>query len=152
MAFQAVPTRSAGLKTGRYRNRTPVPYALAMRGTVLLLAGERSYAPYTEHLRANGLLVFEAARPEEVDTVAPDVVVTVFSPDSGSSLIRDLRNRVDHATSIIVISSTTGHEDRRAAHRAGADSVLMAPPPDEVVYEVQRALILRRSGRRLPQQ
>jgi hypothetical protein len=35
--------------------------------------------------------------------------------------------------------------------RAGADSVLLMPaPPDEVLYEIQRALILRRSGRRLP--
>ena len=122
-----------------------------MRGTVLLLADQDSCAEYTESLRANGLLVHEAANPADADTIIPDVVVTVFSRDSNPSLIRELRSRVDHATSIIVVSSAAGREDQDAARRAGADSVLSMPAlPDEILYEVQRALILRRSGRRLP--
>ena len=122
-----------------------------MRGTVLLLAGEDLGAVYTEHLRANGLLVYEAAHPEDADLIAPDVVVTVWSRDGSPSVIRELRNRLDQATSIIVVSTATSREDRRAAHEAGADSVLRMPAPaGEVLYEVQRALILRRSGRRLP--
>ena len=119
-----------------------------MRGTVVLLGGHGSQAVYAEPLRANGLLVYEAASPTDVQSIAPDVVVTVFSGDSSPSAIRDLRNRVDHATSIIVVSSREG---RQTAHDAGADSVLLMPAsPDELLYEVQRALILRRSGRRLP--
>ena len=112
-----------------------------MRGTVLLLAGLDSCAVYAEHLRANGLLVYGVARPEDalrqVDIIAPEVVVTVFSRNSSPSVIRDLRNRVDHATSIIVASS---REDRRAAHGAGADSVLLMPVlPDNVLYKGSRA-------------
>src|SRR5688572_21087400 len=120
-----------------------------MRGTVVLLGGHESHAVYAEHLRANGLLVYEAVSPTDVQAIAPDVIVTVFSGNTSPSAIRDLRSRVDHATSIIVASS---RGDRQAAHEAGADSVLLMPaPPGEILYEVQRALILRRSGRRLPQ-
>ena len=119
-----------------------------MRGTVLLLGGQDSYAPYTDHLRANGLLVHQVASPEGADTIAPDVVLAVFSRNSSPTVIRELRNRVDSATSIIAVSS---REDREAAHDAGADLVLLMPvPPDKILYEIQRALILRRSGRRLP--
>jgi len=119
-----------------------------MRGTVLLLGDQDWHVPYTEHLRAQGLLVYGVASPADLQTIAPDVVVTMFSRDSSPSLIRDLRNQIDHATSIIVACS---REDRHAAHEAGADSVLLMPAlPDEILYEVQRALILRRSGRRLP--
>jgi DNA-binding response OmpR family regulator len=122
-----------------------------MRGTVLLLAGEDSYAVDTEHLRAHGLLVYEAARPDEADRIAPDVVVTVLSGNSSPSVIRELRTRVDHATSIIVVAPAASREDRDAARGAGADSILPMPAqPGDVLYEVQRALILRRSGRRLP--
>jgi DNA-binding response OmpR family regulator len=122
-----------------------------MRGTVLLLASQDSCAEYTASLRANGLLVHETANPADADVIILDVVVTVFSRDSSPTVIRELRSRVDHATSIIVVSSAAGREDHDAARRAGADSVLSMPAPDEVLYEVQRALILRRSGRRLPQ-
>jgi len=119
-----------------------------MRGTVVLLGGHGSNAVYAEHLRANGLLVYEATSPTDVQALAPEVIVTVFSGDSSPSAIRELRSWVDHATSIIVASSP---EDRQAAHDAGADSVMLMPAlPGEILYEVQRALILRRSGRRLP--
>jgi DNA-binding response OmpR family regulator len=127
-----------------------------MRGTVLLLAGPDWSVVYAEQLRENGLRVYELPRPEDalrqVDAIGPDVVVAVYSGSTDPAAIRELRGRVDHATSIIAILAT-GREDCTPALGAGADSVLLMPaPPGEVLYEVQRALILRRSGRRLPQQ
>jgi DNA-binding response OmpR family regulator len=123
-----------------------------MRGTVLLLAGRDSSGVYAEPLRANGLLVYEVERREDANWIVPDVVVTLLSENSSPSVIRELRNWVDHATSIIVVSRAAGEADRDAAHRAGADSVMRMPVlPGDLLYEVQRALILRRSGRRLPQ-
>lgn len=123
-----------------------------MRGRVLLLDTEDSRAVYAEYFRANRLLVSEAARLEDAlkqaDLVPPDVIVTVFAPHNGPSVVRELRSRVDHATSIIVAS---GREDCEQAHEAGADSFLLkSAHPSKVLYEVHRALILRRSGRRLP--
>ena len=125
-----------------------------MRGTVLLLAGQDWSAVYAEQLRESGLMVYQLPRPEDalrqVDAIGPDVVVAVCSGGSDPAVIRELRGRVDHATSIIAILATS-REDRDPAFGAGADSVLPMPaPPGEVLYEVQRALILRRSGRRLP--
>lgn len=107
---------------------------------------------YAEYFRAMGLLVSEVARPEDAlkraDVISPDVVVAVFAPDNGPSIVGELRRLLDPATSIIVAS---GREDRERARDAGADSFLLkSAPPSEVLYEVQRALILRRSGRRLP--
>ena len=130
-----------------------------MRGTVLLLAGVDWSADYADHLRGNGLMVYELHRPEDalrkVETVVPDVIVAVCSGSDDPAAIRELRNRVDRATSIIAIvmaSAVSGTStDASPVLEAGADSVLlMQAPPDEVLYEVQRALILRRSGRRLP--
>lgn len=123
-----------------------------MGGTVLFLNSRQSTSLSADHLRANGLLVYEAQRVEDavqqVGRIAPDVVVAVLGQDNGLSVIRELRNSVDYATSIIVIADLT---DREEAQHAGADSLLLESSlPAEVLYEVRRALILRRSGRRLP--
>src|SRR5688572_1569777 len=102
-----------------------------MRGTVLLVGSQESRVVYAEYFRAVGLLVSEAARPEDAlkqfDVITPDVVVAVFAPDNGPSVVRELRRLVDHATSIIVASR---REDCEQAHNAGADSFLpkSAPP------------------------
>jgi DNA-binding response OmpR family regulator len=122
----------------------------AMRGTTLLLDSQGSRSECAEYLRANGLLVYEAARLEDaleqVDRIDPDVLVV--GPTTGASAIRELRTRVDHATSIIVIADV---DDCEQARDAGADSVVVPSAlPSEILYEVRRALILRRSGRRLP--
>jgi DNA-binding response OmpR family regulator len=122
-----------------------------MRGTVLLIGSEDSRCVHEEHFRATGLIVFEAASAEDamrqIDRVLPDVVVSVLGSSHDVSVIRDLRSRVDDATSIIVVCSL---EDGDQAREAGADSCLSnAALPNEVLYEVHRALILRRSDRRL---
>jgi len=40
----------------------------------------------------------------QIDRIGPDVVVSVVGPTMGPSVIRELRTRVDAATSIIVIA------------------------------------------------
>ncbi len=123
-----------------------------MRGTVLLLDGHASRAMYAEHFRANGFVVYEAEHSEEAlryfDSLVPDVVIAVLGAHNGPSVISDLSARVDRAASIIVVSEIA---DCERARQAGADSFLLASePPGGLVYEIRRALILRRSGRRLP--
>jgi DNA-binding response OmpR family regulator len=123
-----------------------------MRGTVLLLDDGDARAPYAEYFRANGLIVYETTRPEDalrqLATVTPDVIVTTFGHAIASSVIGELRTSVDDATSIIVAG---GDEGREQARNAGADAfVLNSALLSEVLYEIHRALILRRSGRRLP--
>jgi DNA-binding response OmpR family regulator len=123
-----------------------------MGGTVLFVNSRESTSLFADHFRTNGLLVYEAERAEDavqqVDGIAPDVVVAVLGQDNGPSVIRELRSSVDYATSIIVIADLN---DREEAQHAGADSLLLKSAlPSEVLYEVRRALILRRSGRRLP--
>ena len=73
----------------------------------------------------------------------PDVVV-VSNPLESESL-QELRRRADDATSIIIVGRD--NREREAARRSGADSFL--PATADVLYEIHRALILRRSGRRL---
>lgn len=123
-----------------------------MRGTVLFLNSRESTSLSADHFRTNGLFVYEAECAEDavhrVDDIPPDVVVAVLGQDNDPSVIRELRSAVDYATSIIVIADLN---DREEAQRAGADSLLLKSAlPSEVLYEVRRALILRRSGRRLP--
>jgi DNA-binding response OmpR family regulator len=122
-----------------------------MRGTVLLLDSGDARAPYADYFRAHGLIVYETTRPEDalkqLDTVTPDVIVTTFGRSIPSSVIGELRTSVDAATSIIVTSADEGREQAR---KAGADSFLLnSARLSEVLYEIHRALILRRSGRRL---
>jgi CheY-like chemotaxis protein len=50
----------------------------------------------------------------------------------------------------VVLSQYVRQADRETARAAGADTYLMRPAlPSALVFDVQRALILRRSGRRL---
>jgi DNA-binding response OmpR family regulator len=69
----------------------------------------------------------------------------------GPAFIRNVRARADDATSIVVLSRYVRAADREDAHVAGADLFLTTPAvPAAVLFEVHRALILRRGGRRLP--
>lgn len=122
-----------------------------MRGTVLLLQSDQSWLVDVDVLHANGLIVYRCHEPadalEEVQRLAPDVVVAVLAAHDPVSIVPDLRDLADPATSIIVVS---GAAQRDAAGTTGADSfVLSSAQPADLLYEIHRALILRRSGRRL---
>src|SRR5215213_178456 len=101
----------------------------------------------SERLHAAGLRVSHvrdvAAAAERVSESAADVVV-VSAPLESESL-QQLRQRADDATSIIIVGRDDA--DRDFARRSGADSFLLVTA--DVLYEIHRALILRRSGRRL---
>ncbi len=123
-----------------------------MRGTVLLLESGRSLLVDVDLLRANGLIVYHCHEMAEALTefqrMTPDVVVAVLSGHDSPSVIPSLRALADYATSIIVASVS---DAREAARKAGADSFLVnSASPADLLYEIRRALILRRSGRRLP--
>ena len=123
-----------------------------MRGTVLLLESDRSWPVDVDLLRANELIVYRchelADALTQLQQVAADVVVAVLSGHDSPSSVADLRRLADYATSIIVVSVP---EAREAAREAGADSFLLdSATPADLLYEIRRALILRRSGRRLP--
>jgi DNA-binding response OmpR family regulator len=123
-----------------------------MRGTVLFLNSREPTSVLADYFRSNELIVYETGRVEnavrQVDGIAPDVVVAILGQDDDRSLIRQLRSAVDYATSIILLADLNDGDE---AQHAGADSLLPTSAlPGEVLYEVRRALILRRSGRRLP--
>jgi DNA-binding NarL/FixJ family response regulator len=123
-----------------------------MHGTVLLLTSDRSLLVDVDDWRARGLIVYHFVEPAHalmrLEQIAPDVIVALLSGHERPSLVPELRERADHATSIVVAS---GPEQREAARQAGADSFLLtSAPSSDILYEVHRALILRRSGRRLP--
>jgi len=130
---------------------------VAPRGTVLLVNGSDGRASCADYLRRQGLTIFEADRPEEAFQhldEAPDVIVTDLafagSKDSGPRFLTELRRNVDEATSIVVLSGYVRQQDRAQAREAGADFFMpKSARPDAVLFEVQRALLLRRSGRRL---
>lgn len=103
-------------------------------------------------LRANDLIVHHchelADALKQFPHMAPDVVVALVSAQDSSSVVPGLRGLADYATSIIVASVP---EERDAARKAGADLFLLnSASPADLLYEIRRALILRRSGRRLP--
>jgi DNA-binding response OmpR family regulator len=123
-----------------------------MRGTILLLHSDRSPVADVDLLRAKGLIVYLCDELsdalEQLQADEPDVVVAVLPPGDSPSVVSALRRLADRATSIIVASVP---EEREVARKAGADSfVLTSASPADLMYEVHRALILRRSGRRLP--
>ena len=128
-------------------------------GRVLLVNSFDDRDIYADLLQEHGHTVIQAAIPEQAlqlldERDPPDVIVTdmVFdgSAITGPSFISEIRVRVDEATSIIVLTGYKRAEDRSAARAAAADLFLTKPPaPSAVVFEVHRALILRRSGRRL---
>jgi DNA-binding NarL/FixJ family response regulator len=126
--------------------------------TVLFVDGSEDSRAYIDALSDRRLRVVHAARPEDaLHSLArelPDVVVTnvVFADTAigAAEFIRDLRTRVDAATSILVLTQYGRLADRESAAAAGADLFLTrSAPPAALVFEVHRALILRRSGRRL---
>jgi hypothetical protein len=122
-----------------------------MRGTVLLLESDRSQVADVDLLRANGLIVYHSRELAHAlkyfEHVAPEVLVVIVSAHDSGSIVPELRGLADRAASIIVASVP---EEREAARMAGADSFLPnSAPPTDLLYEIQRALILRRSGRRL---
>jgi DNA-binding NarL/FixJ family response regulator len=123
-----------------------------MRGNVLLLQSDRSLLVDVDLLRENELIVYHchelADALKHFQRMAPDVVVAVLSGQNIRSIVPGLRGLADHAASIIVASVP---EEREAARKAGADAFLLnSAPPADLLYEIRRALILRRSGRRLP--
>ena len=123
-----------------------------MRGTVLLLQRDTSWFVDVDVLRASGLIVHRCHEPDDAlkqfQSIAPDVVVAVLAAHDSVSIVPDLRDLADPATSIIVVSVPT---QREAAGKTGADSFLQSSAqPADLLYEIHRALILRRSGRRLP--
>ena len=123
-----------------------------MRGTVLLLESGRSLLVDVDLLRGNELIVYHchelADALKQFQHLAPDVVVAVLSGHDSPSIVPGLRGLADYATSIIVASVP---EQREGARQGGADSFLpKSAPSSDFLYEIHRALILRRSGRRLP--
>ena len=120
-----------------------------MRGVVLLVDTTRTGIVDTEALRAKGLTIYEtsdvAHAVERLAELVPDVIVTVLTGDENPSYVSELRRRTDHATSILVLG--TSDEQSETARRAGGDAFV--PPSADLSYEIHRALILRRSGRRL---
>jgi len=121
-----------------------------MRGTILLLDSDKSLLAAADLFRRAGLMVHHCEEPahalKQFHDVGADVVV-VATTDPTLSIVRDFRGLADDATSIVVAS---GPDVREEARRAGADSFLLNPaPPADLLYEIHRALILRRSGRRL---
>jgi CheY-like chemotaxis protein len=122
-----------------------------MRGTVLLLDARRSRR-LADPGRVHHLIVHEvtdlAEALERLRTTEMDVVVAVLSGHDTSAVVQALRNEADPATSIIVSANL---EERERARAAGADSFLpSSASSNDLLYEIHRALILRRSSRRLP--
>jgi hypothetical protein len=117
-----------------------------MRGDVLLVDAQGIID--AERLRAAGLWVCHvrgvAAAIDRMAESAADVVV-VSDPLESASL-QELRRHADYAMSIIVVGRDDG--ERESARHSGADSFLLATA--DLLDEIHRALILRRSGRRIP--
>jgi CheY-like chemotaxis protein len=127
-------------------------------GLVLFVADKEGHQPHLDALSGARCSVVHAVGLKEalhtLTTVWPDVVVAEipFADPAvdAAGFIRELRARVDSAVSIVALSRYFRAADRASAHAAGADIFLMTPAlPSALVFEVQRALILRRSGRRL---
>jgi DNA-binding response OmpR family regulator len=124
-----------------------------MRGTVLLIDTDRSLRVAADLFRTSGLIVYHcdelSQALKQFRDIGADVVLVASTPDS-SSVIHEVRALADEAMSVIVASGPENREDARAA---GADSFLLNfALPADLLYAVHRALILRRSGRRLPWQ
>jgi two-component system, cell cycle response regulator DivK len=127
-------------------------------GQVLLVNSFDDCEMYSEYLRDAGLQVHAVADPAHalglLSAISCDVVITdlVFAPGalSGVAFTRQLRARLDPSTSIIVVSGCVRLEDREEARQAGADLFLIKPAlPSAVLFEVRRALALRKLGRRI---
>jgi DNA-binding response OmpR family regulator len=126
---------------------------------VLLVDDFDDARTFTPYLRDHGLNVITARGPEDahaaLEIETPGIVLTdvAFADTAidGFAFIRSLRSIVDESTSILVLTRYARFDDRERARAAGADLYLTQPAlPSAVLFEVKRALILRRSGRRLP--
>ena len=127
-------------------------------GCVLFVNSSEGCQLYIDALSDGHFTVIHAVRPEDaltwLTTERPDIVVTdlAFADTAmaGTAFIREVRARLDDALSIVVLSQYLRVADRNSAREAGADLFLMKPAlPTALVFEVQRALIFRRGGRRL---
>ena len=140
----AHPTRTESVEVGQYS-----PHG--MRGTVLLIDMDKLLPVAVDLFRTSGLIVYHCDELSQALKQFRDIgadVVLVASTHYNSSVIRAFRALADDATSVIVAS---GPEYREEARAAGAYSFLLnLAPPADLLYEIHRALILRRSGRRLP--
>jgi len=123
-----------------------------VRGTILLVDGCQSSPADVERWRGNGLIVHHSTDLPHALTqfphAAPDVIVVVAPARESEPIVAGVRSRADHATSIIAVSDPG---ERDAVRQAGADAFLSIASASSVdlLYEIHRALILRRSGRRL---
>lgn len=128
-------------------------------GRVLVVDSYGGSDAYVDAMRDAGLMTLYVTLPEDAlqlltrhpaDVVVTEIVFT-GSPMEGNTFIREARGRVDDATSIIALSRYVRAADREDAREAGADLFLMKPAlAPAVLFEIHRALILRRGGRRLP--
>ena len=152
-----MPDRLSAVTIGRGVEK-PRGLRRTMTGTVLLVNSFDGREMYAEYFRAHTLVVRDVARPEDaiplLNRGGCDVVVTdmrfLESQFDGAHFIREARSRLDNTVSIIVVTGMVRCEDREEARTAGADRYLVTPAlPRAVLYEVKRALLLRRSGRRL---
>jgi two-component system cell cycle response regulator DivK len=112
---------------------------------------------YAEYLRAHGIDVAEAERPEhafgQLDTAAVVVADMVFTRSGfdGPRFVRALRS-TDQGTrmSVIVLSGYVRMEDRALARQSGADTFLIKPcEPQFLLEQVRRALTAYRKGTRI---
>lgn len=132
---------------------------VAPQRTVLLVSSLDARDLDAEYLRAHELRVCYASGPDEalrcLDAVEVDVALVDLpfggSPAIDTTFLRTLRDQLDDAVSIVVVSRYMRETDRCGARSAGADCFLTRPvSPAAILNEVRRALILRRTGRRLP--
>src|SRR5437762_11743409 len=92
-----------------------------------------------DFLRAQMFVVRSVAHPEAtdklLDEMTPDVVIIDLNssqPDA-ARFIRDLRFRLDDATSIIVMSALRRQEDHALLYASGADFFLSMTAPPSVL-------------------
>ena len=125
--------------------------------TVLVICDDPE-SLHLEHLRAQSWLVQAVSSPDAAwaafelntpDVVIIDAAVGGLGSDEVGRFLAASRFRLDDATSIIV-TGLSDADERQKLRASGADLFLLTPlQPSEIAYEVKRALILRRSGRRL---
>src|SRR5690242_21930379 len=112
--------------------------------SVLVVFDDDARELYAEYIRYHKIAVDERTSPEralaaiETGTLVPDVVVCgvrfAASTEDAVSFVQQLRNRVDEATSIIVVGGLTREEDRERFRVAGADFFLLTPALPAAVF------------------
>jgi DNA-binding response OmpR family regulator len=134
---------------------------MVSQGLVWLVSPFDDRGTYAEHLSGHAMDIVEwndyGAAVDELARSArrtPDaIVIDVGIPKASSnalSCVRALRDRLDAATSIVVISGHGRQPDRDRLREAGADRFLIKPAlPRDVLYDVRRALASHAEGTRL---